>query len=222
MPKIFKQTPRVVVILETCVQPDREKLDGIFKYVRFYGPWHLHIIQNRVGEQRLAHFEAWHANGVILGQSMLDMEAALSKAKVPLVLIDPLPRHLAQSSPFFRCSCVQNNAVSVGVAAADYFLKQGFKQFAYVGEVMDRLWPQGRRQGIERKQQPVPHQQQGESPPLCVRRTQTQQIEKTVAEADLRQGVDQRPPGVVGVCRLKKDAQQHQRQRHHKAAIRID
>ncbi len=38
MPKIFTQTPRVVVILETCVQPDREKLDGIFKYVRFYGP----------------------------------------------------------------------------------------------------------------------------------------------------------------------------------------
>ena len=148
MPKIFTQTPRVVVILETCVQPDREKLNGIFKYVRFYGPWHLHIIQNRVGEQRLAHFETWDANGVIVGQSMLDMEETLARTKLPLVLIDPLPRHLTPSSPFSRCSYVQNDSGSVGVAAADYFLGHGFKQFAYVGEVLDRLWSRGRGQGF--------------------------------------------------------------------------
>ncbi len=148
MPKIFTQTPRVVVILETCVQPDREKLDGIFKYVRFYGPWHLHIIQNRIGEQRLEHFETWHANGVIVGQSMLDMEESLAQTRLPLVLIDPLSRHLASTSPFFRCSYVQNDSVSVGVVAADYFLKQGFKQFAYVGEALDRPWSRGRGQGF--------------------------------------------------------------------------
>jgi LacI family transcriptional regulator len=148
MPKIFTQTPRVVVILETCVQPDREKLDGIFKYVRFYGPWHLHIIQNRVGEQRLAHFESWHANGVIVGQSMLDMEETLARTKLPLVLIDPLSRHRIPASPFCRCSYVQNDSVSVGVAAADYFLSRGFKRFAYVGEVLDRAWSRGRGQGF--------------------------------------------------------------------------
>ena len=151
MPKILTQTPRVVVILETCVQPDREKLDGIFKYVRFYGPWHLHIIQNRVGEQRLAHFEAWRANGVIVGQSMLDMEAALSKTKVPLVLIDPLPRHLQPRSPFSRFSIVRNDASQVGAEAADFFLKHGFKHFAYVGEVLDRPWSQGRGQGFSQR-----------------------------------------------------------------------
>ena len=148
MPKIFTQTPRVVVILETCVQPDREKLDGIFKYVRFYGPWHLHIIQNRVGEQRLAHFETWHANGVIVGQSMLDMEGTLSRTRLPLVLIDPLQCNQQPASPFFRCPSVQNDSVSVGIAAADYFLKNDFKRFAYVGEVLDRLWSQGRGQGF--------------------------------------------------------------------------
>ncbi len=148
MPKIFTQTPRVVVILETCVQPDREKLDGIFKYVRLYGPWHLHIIQNRVGEQRLAHFAAWRADGVIVGQSMLDMEEALARARVPLVLIDPLPRHLAPGSPFARFSVVRNDAKQVGAAAADLFLKHGFSNFAYVGEVLDRPWSQGRGQGF--------------------------------------------------------------------------
>jgi len=148
MPKIFTQTPRVVVILETCVQPDREKLDGIFKYVRFYGPWHLHIIQNRVGEQRLAHFETWQADGVIVGQSLLDMEDTLARTKLPLVLIDPLQRHLLPGSPFSRRSYVQNDSVSVGTAAADYFMGQGFTRFAYVGEVLDRLWSQGRGQGF--------------------------------------------------------------------------
>jgi LacI family transcriptional regulator len=145
---MFTRTPRVVVILETCVQPDREKLNGILKYIRFYGPWHLHIIQNRVGEQRIAHFEAWQANGVIVGQSMLDMEEALVRSKLPLVLIDPLRRHLAKNSPFAGCSYVQNDSVGVGVKAADYFLARGFRHFAYVGEVLDRLWSQGRGQGF--------------------------------------------------------------------------
>ncbi len=148
MAKMFTTAPRVVVILETCVRPDREKLNGILKYVRFYGPWHLHIIQNRVGEQRLAHFETWDANGVIVGQSMLDMEETLARTKLPLVLIDPLPRHLAPSSPFFRRSHVQNDSASVGVAAAAYFLDHGFKRFAYVGEVLDRLWSRGRGEGF--------------------------------------------------------------------------
>jgi len=148
MPKIITQVPRVVVILETCVQPDRQKLDGLLRYVRFYGPWHLHIIQNRVGEQRLAHFEAWNANGIIVGQSMFDMEKILARTKLPLVLIDPLPCHLVPDSPFFRFSYIQNDAASVGIMAADFFLKKGFKNFAYVGEVLDRLWSRGRGQGF--------------------------------------------------------------------------
>ncbi|OGV71085.1 MAG: hypothetical protein A2283_21520 [Lentisphaerae bacterium RIFOXYA12_FULL_48_11] len=148
MPKIFTQVPRVVVILETCVQPDRQKLDGILKYVRFYGPWHLHIIQNRVGEQKLAHFERWNANGIIVGQSMFDMEPILARVKVPLVLVDPLPCHLKPSSPFYRRSYVQNDAVSVGVMAADFFINKGFRNFAYVGEVLNRMWSRGRGQGF--------------------------------------------------------------------------
>ncbi|HPC49812.1 MAG TPA: substrate-binding domain-containing protein, partial [Kiritimatiellia bacterium] len=148
MAKMFTAAPRVVVILETCVQPDREKLNGILRYVRFYGPWHLHIIQNRVGEQRLAHFGAWHADGVIVGQSMLDMERTLARAKMPIVLIDPLPRHLQPDSPFRHCCRIQNDAVSVGRAAAEFFLERGFERFAYVGEVMGRLWSKGRGEGF--------------------------------------------------------------------------
>jgi len=148
MPKIFTQVPRVVVILETCVQAERQKLDGLLKYVRLYGPWHLYIIQNRVGEQHISRFEAWNTNGVIVGTSMLDMEEVLARTKVPIVLMDPLPNYLAKNSPFMRCSYVQNDAVSVGIMAADFFLKKGFRNFAYVGEVLDYMWSRGRSSGF--------------------------------------------------------------------------
>ncbi|OGV71083.1 MAG: hypothetical protein A2283_21510 [Lentisphaerae bacterium RIFOXYA12_FULL_48_11] len=148
MPKIFTQVPRVVVILETCVQAERQKLDGLLKYVRLYGPWHLYIIQNRVGEQHISRFESWNTDGVIVGTSMLDMEKILAETKVPIVLMDPLPNYLSRNSPFVHCSYVQNDAVSVGTMAADFFLKKGFTNFAYVGEVLDYMWSRGRSRGF--------------------------------------------------------------------------
>lgn len=148
MLKIFTQTPRVVVIQETCADAGRKKMDGILKYAKLYGPWFLHSIQNRVGEQRLDHFGDWGASGAIVGQSMLGMESALQHSGLPIVMMDPDHQYLDPGSAFAGYDRIENDGTAVGISAAEFFLTKGFTHFAYIGEALNRPWSIRRGQGF--------------------------------------------------------------------------
>ena len=146
MPKILTHIPRVMVIQETSVQPGRDKLQGIFNYARLYGPWHLHLVHGRLGEQTPACANDFkNYDGLIVGQMMLSLAAALKRIQKPIVLMDPLDEALTSGSPFARLSCTLDDSDGVGKAGAAYFLERGYRHFAYVGEPLDRNW--SRRRG---------------------------------------------------------------------------
>ncbi len=137
----LKRIPRVLVIQETSVQPGRDKLQGIFNYAHLYGPWNFHLIHGRSGEQRPKTFDALgDYDGIIVGQMMLEWAKALSQARRPTVLMDPLDEALQPDSPFAKLSCTMDDSVRVGRAGAEYFLERGYTRFAYVGDALNRNW----------------------------------------------------------------------------------
>lgn len=141
MPKTLKRIPHVMVIQETSVQPGRDKLRGIFNYAHLYGPWHLHLVHGRSGEQKPTVLADWkNYDGIIAGQMMLDLANLLKRTHVPMVLVDPLDEFLSPDSPLSTCSCTLDDSVNVGQAGADYFLERGYRNFAYVGELLNRNW----------------------------------------------------------------------------------
>jgi len=151
MPKLLKRIPRVLVIQETSVQPGRDKLQGIFNYAHLYGPWHLHLIHGRSGEQRPTSSTHWKEyDGIIAGQMMLDLADTLKRTHTPTVLIDPLDDALKPGSPFSRLSCTLDDSESVGRAGANYFLQRGYKHFAYVGDSLNRNWSVYRGESFKR------------------------------------------------------------------------
>lgn len=140
MAKTLTHIPRVLVIQETSVQPGRDKLKGIFNYAHLYGPWHLHLVHGRSGEQKPTAAEWAKCDGIIAGQMMLDLANALKRARTPTVLIDPLDEALKPGSPLSKLSRTLDDSASVGRAGADYFLERGYQNFAYVGEPLNRNW----------------------------------------------------------------------------------
>jgi len=152
MPKTLDHIPRVLVIQESSVQPGRDKLQGIFNYARLYGPWHLHLVHGRSGEQRpssSANRKGY--DGIIAGQMMLDLADMLKRTHTPIVLIDPLEDALKPGSPFSKFSCTLDDSASVGIAGADYFLERGYKHFAYVGDTLNRNWSVYRGESFRRR-----------------------------------------------------------------------
>jgi len=141
MSKTLDHIPRVLVIQETSVQPGRDKLQGIFNYVRLYGPWHLHLVHGRSGESKPNTTTDWkNYDGIIAGQMMFDLASVLKRARKPIILIDPLEESLNCGSPFSKLSCTLDDSEQVGDAGATYFLERGYRQFAYVGEPLNRNW----------------------------------------------------------------------------------
>ena len=141
MLKVLHHIPRVMVIQETSVQPGRDKLQGIFNYAHLYGPWNIHLIHGRSGEQRPKGLDVLRGyDGIIIGQMMLELEEALGRVGRPTVLIDPLDEALRPGSRFARLSCTRDDSAQVGKAGAEYFLARGFTRFAYVGDALNRNW----------------------------------------------------------------------------------
>ena len=57
--------PRVLLLFPTSIMACRWMLHGILRYVHRHGPWELHIIEDREGEQKLKQIREWGVTGMI-------------------------------------------------------------------------------------------------------------------------------------------------------------
>jgi len=136
MKGILQKTPKVVLFLATNEKAGRDKLQGILRYVRLHTPWIIHLIENRIGEQQLRDLRAWGATGIIVAR-MPESASTVVRARLPTLVMDS-PALYANRLP--HVSFVTSDSAAIGRAGAAMFLKQGFKNFAYVGDVQDWDW----------------------------------------------------------------------------------
>lgn len=152
MKHILTRIPHVLVVQETSMKAGRDKVAGIFRYAHLYGPWHLHVVQGRIGENRPLLLRDWGSyDGFIFGQMSAEIPSARTLRGRPVVLLDPLPEMTWQTSPFARASLTLDDSEQVGRTGAEFFLDQGWRTFAYVGEQLNRAWSIRRGQGFRKR-----------------------------------------------------------------------
>ena len=122
MSRTLQSMPQVAVLLPTSVKVSRDMRRGILQYVRRHGPWGLHIIEGRQGEQKLIRMNEWGCTGIIGRLHTQELVEAAARAKVPQVLVDPEERRLPKGHPIHRHSVVRSDTAAVGRLAAAYFL----------------------------------------------------------------------------------------------------
>ncbi len=140
--------PRVLLIFPTSIQTCRWMLRGILRYVHQHGPWELHIIEDREGEQKLRQSKAWGGTGIIGYVHNKAHADAILAAGAPAVIVDPLKEYLVASHPISRLSRVACDSREVGRVAADYFLERRYTNFAFVGEINDIHWSRDRAEAF--------------------------------------------------------------------------
>lgn len=138
MKGLLQKIPKVALFLATNEKAGRDKLQGILRYVRLHTPWNIHLLENRIGEQKLGDLKDWGATGVIVAR-MPDSVGAIACAGVPVVVIDS-PTLYTKRLP--RASFVTCDSEAVGQAGADFLIRQKFKHFAYVADVGAWDWSQ--------------------------------------------------------------------------------
>ena len=129
------------------VKASRDKLRGILKYSRLHGPWLIHLIEGRYGEQSLDEIRRWGAMGII-GESYALERKAVIEARLPMVLLDPGDAHCAPDHPFSPLCSVRCDGRAVGQLAAEHLMQLECRQFAFVGEIHEPNWSRFRYDGF--------------------------------------------------------------------------
>jgi len=151
MSRIAKQMPQVMILLEMSNKINRDRIQGILRYERLYGPWRLHIVEGKRFEQPSRDLRSLGVDGVIAGTTLTELLEPIMRARVPTVLFDLLDPKATRLYPKFRYSTVSCDSVAVGQMGAEYLLAQGFSHFAFVTDIWDSNWACKRRDGFVRR-----------------------------------------------------------------------
>jgi LacI family transcriptional regulator len=140
MQRLFKGIPRVLVALTTVQKAHQDKLQGILKYARLNGPWEVQTLDERSYITKLGVLKTWRPDGII-ARDMDEAQTALGTVrmrKFPLVVLDAV-------SPCLRnCFSVSHNPRSISDPVADFYMQQGFRNFAFVDTVPPAAWSAAR------------------------------------------------------------------------------
>lgn len=123
--------PKVLLMLEVVRSLDRGLIEGICEYSRQNGPWEFYlepstVIRPQEKKELLYREKKWGASGIIVRKPYQDISSIL-KLNLPTITDNPLKENLP------HVGHVSANYDAVGKMAAEYFLKNGFKNFAYCG-----------------------------------------------------------------------------------------
>lgn len=147
MKGLLRKIPKVALFLATNEKVGRDKLQGILRYVRLHTPWNIHLVENRIGEQKMGDLRAWGAAGIIVAR-MPDSVHTVALADLPTVVLDSSALYLGHLP---RASYVTCDSDAVGRAGADFFLRQGFCHFAYVADTEKWDWSLIRYKAFEKR-----------------------------------------------------------------------
>jgi LacI family transcriptional regulator len=151
MSRIAKQMTQVMLLLEMSNKINRDRIQGILRYERLYGPWRLHIVEGKRYEQPLGDPASLGVSGIIAGTTLTELLEPIMRARVPTVLFDPLDPQAICAYPQFRFSTICCDSAAVGRMGAEYLLDQGFRNFAFVSDIWDSNWARKRRAGFVKR-----------------------------------------------------------------------
>lgn len=140
--------PKIAIVLPHNIKEDRAAYRGVLDGARRCGPWRCILAEGRdLGEQEID-LERLGVDGAIVHEMSRKTAASLIARSVPVVLFEPFPDILVDEHPLCDAPSVKLDSRAVGALAADYYLKRGYKSFAYIGEPFGFHWSIERRDGF--------------------------------------------------------------------------
>lgn len=148
MPKLARNIPLVLLLLETSNKINRDRIQGVLRYERLYGPWRLHLVEGKRFEQPVRDLRALGVTGVLAGTTLTEQLPSVLRMKAPLVFFDAQSSYRAPSDALSGFSSVSCDNVKVGRFGAEFLLAKGFSSFAYVADTWGSVWSRDREEGF--------------------------------------------------------------------------
>ena len=145
---------KIILLSDFSEEYGKNLLRGITRYSKDHGPWTFcrmpSYYRETIGIDGILHWaKEWGADGII-GQFYNDEEVKkFTRANIPVIAQDFKER-------FTEIPNISGAYHETGRLAADYFLKKGFKNFAFYG-FNNIVWSRERAEGFEERIQEAGH-----------------------------------------------------------------
>lgn len=142
MDNLHTTMPHIAVRIQGTLHTHRELLRGIMRYIQLNGPWVVQLLTGREDDPPLPADQPFTG---YIGDIPLPRGC-----KSPIVLFhDTLPPEMRTPRiPRNACGILECDNASLSQAAADYFMKRGFTNFAYVGFAIETRWSNAREKAF--------------------------------------------------------------------------
>ncbi|RKX46912.1 MAG: xylose operon transcription regulator XylR [Verrucomicrobia bacterium] len=125
--------PHVAVLTETTHTAGRNTLRGIGQYIKEHEPWSTYYAPRTLGEKAPSWLKGWKGDGIIARVSSEPVMEELKALGIPFVdMIGGMPTEPGTAR-------VSGSDEGIGRKAADYFMKNGFRNFAFLG-MRNEVW----------------------------------------------------------------------------------
>ena len=145
--KTISPIPKIAIVLPHNIKEDRAAYRGVLDGARRLGPWRCLLTEGTLDEQTLG-LGRLGIDGAVIHEMSRRAAAALAARRVPVVLFEPYPEMRRPGHPFAKAPSIRLDSRAVGALAAEYYLKRGYKSFAYIGEPEELYWSDERRIGF--------------------------------------------------------------------------
>ena len=144
---------KILVVLPTVALNHRRNLEGFLHYAheKCTPAWQYHLELGDLAQQGLKNIGKWGCTGIVaVTNGAAERERYLATG-LPAVLIDPTITSETKAKVPDNVVVFFNDHETEGVTAAEYFLKRGYRSFAYVGTPNPVPWSTARGQGFAKR-----------------------------------------------------------------------
>ena len=142
------ETKNVAVLFSLGLKGQRMTFRGILDYSSKHGPWFCKMLEGRIGEQELGVGRKGEIDGVIMSKTKRRTAEKVAALGVPVVFVEPFPEMKDPDWPIQGAPWVGRDSFAIGAEAARYYLKRGYRHFAYVDVPTGSFWNAERRRGF--------------------------------------------------------------------------
>jgi LacI family transcriptional regulator len=139
---------RVAFWVETSHAVGRSLLRGALRYARLHGFWSFELLPADV-EDVLPAMSTWRGTGVIARVWTREMERAVLKTKLPIIGVPLSNRQRQKKHPLSRVPEVVGNQAEIARIGAEHLMRNGYVNFAYVGDMNTFDWARERGEIFE-------------------------------------------------------------------------
>jgi len=134
--------PHVALVIENVYAQHQAILHGILRFAKAHGPWAVNIVSGRQGDVDLAGLERWGCDGIVASHVTANLARFALRHRIPALQISVVapPRHCDVS--------IACDDATIGRTAAEYLLRRGFANFAFVGDAARACWSVGRERAF--------------------------------------------------------------------------